>query len=76
MGGALSYAVLSAENVFQAGAPFYGVCDLEKFPLKNITAPIQAHFGEHDASVGFSDVLTANKVDKAAKDLNLDYQTM
>lgn len=52
------------------------MCDLEKYPLKNITAPIQAHFGEHDASVGFSDLLTANKVDKAAKDLNLDYQTM
>lgn len=50
LGGALAYAALSATNVFEAGAPFYGICDLTKFPLKNITAPIQAHFAEFDKS--------------------------
>ncbi len=40
LGGALAFAGLSSSDVFDAGAPFYGVCDLNKFPLKNIKVPV------------------------------------
>lgn len=37
-----------------AGAPFYGVPDLNKFAISNIKGPIYGHFGETDAMKGFS----------------------
>ncbi|KAL4433369.1 hypothetical protein ABPG74_017473 [Tetrahymena malaccensis] len=75
LGGALTFAALSAtQNVFSAGAPFYGVPDMTKFPLKNIHVPIQAHFGELDTSKGFSDPETARKVEKEAHELKLNFE--
>ncbi|CAL1540946.1 unnamed protein product [Lymnaea stagnalis] len=55
-GGALSIAVVTLYKSVDAAAPFYGIprpanltCD-----YKNITVPIQCHFGEKDHAVGFS----------------------
>lgn len=74
MGGALTFAALSATDVFDSGAPFYGVCDLKKYPLKHITVPVQAHFGELDKSMGFSDTETAKKVEAEAHSLKLNFE--
>lgn len=48
LGGALTFA--SAANVpgLACAVPFYGIPDLSKLDLDKITAPILAHFAEHD----------------------------
>lgn len=76
LGGALALAALSTTNAFEAGAPFYGIPNLEKFPLASIKVPVQAHFGELDAHVGFSDPESAKKLKAAADQLKLDFQLM
>ncbi|KRX06470.1 hypothetical protein PPERSA_05083 [Pseudocohnilembus persalinus] len=75
MGGALTFAALSAyPDVFSAGSPYYGICDLNSFPLKNIKVPILGHFGELDDLKGFADPETAKQVEKQGKDLGLDIE--
>ena len=46
-------AALSAHgDTFSAGAPYYGICDGNFFPLKNIKAPVLGHYGEKDELKG------------------------
>ncbi|KRX06472.1 hypothetical protein PPERSA_05085 [Pseudocohnilembus persalinus] len=74
MGGALTIASLSAHpDLFYAGSPYYGIPDLNKFPLKNIKVPVLAHFGEKDDMKGFSDQESAQKLQQQAKELKLDF---
>jgi hypothetical protein len=40
MGGALVFASCSALDCFDAGVPFYGIPNLEKFPLANVNCPL------------------------------------
>ena len=58
-GGALTFASLSATNEFAAGAPFYGICDLNFFPLENINSPVLMNFGAEDDMKGFADAESA-----------------
>ena len=48
LGGALTIA--SAANLpgIDCAVPFYGIPDLSKIDLGKVTAPMQAHFAEHD----------------------------
>ena len=45
MGGALTFASLSKIKGWKAGAPFYGIPDLNTFKLENITCRVLANFG-------------------------------
>lgn len=56
MGGALAFASLSYYKGFKAGAVFYGIPDLNQFPIQKIDAKVIAHFGKEDPLKGFSDI--------------------
>lgn len=62
MGGALTFASLSAIEGFSCGSPFYGICDQNSFPVGKIRVPILAHFGENDELKGFSDPESAKNL--------------
>ncbi|KAJ3391949.1 hypothetical protein HDU84_005097 [Entophlyctis sp. JEL0112] len=70
MGGALSLAVAARmaelKSPLNACVAFYGtppksLIDISKIPA---TTPVQAHFGEKDSYLGFSDVKTAHRLAK------------
>lgn len=67
MGGALSFASLSAIPGWHSGAVFYGIPDLNIFRLDKITCNVIAHFGRLDALKGFSDAQSAEKLKKDCK---------
>jgi len=48
MGGALTLAAAATLPGIACAVPFYGIPDLSKLDLSKVTAPIQAHFAEHD----------------------------
>ena len=56
MGGALSIASGVLVPLVDAVVAFYGTPSSELADPSKAKAPIQAHFGEHDSFVGFSDV--------------------
>lgn len=56
MGGALSIASSVLVPEVDAVVAFYGVPSSELADPTNAKAPVQAHFGEQDGFVGFSDV--------------------
>ena len=56
MGGALTIASAVLVPEVNAAASFYGVPSAELADPALAKAPIQAHFGELDGFVGFSDV--------------------
>jgi hypothetical protein len=56
MGGALSIASGVLVPEVDAVVAFYGTPSSELADPSKAKAPIQAHFGEHDSFVGFSDV--------------------
>ena len=56
MGGALTIASAVLVPEVDAAASFYGVPSAELADPALAKAPIQAHFGELDGFVGFSDV--------------------
>jgi hypothetical protein len=56
MGGALSIASGVLVPEVDAVVAFYGTPSSEFADPSKANAPIQAHFGEHDNFVGFSDV--------------------
>ncbi|KAL4433366.1 hypothetical protein ABPG74_017470 [Tetrahymena malaccensis] len=77
LGGALTFAALSTtDGIFSAGAPFYGIPDQTKFPVKNIKVPIQGHFGELDQVKGMSDPETAKNLEKEAKKAGVDFNVI
>ncbi|RLN23233.1 protein usf [Panicum miliaceum] len=59
MGGALSIASGVLVPEVDAVVAFYGTPSSELADPSKAKAPIQAHFGEHDSFVGFSDVTFA-----------------
>ena len=64
MGGALSLASAALVPEISASAPFYGIPSPQLCDLTTITIPVQAHFGEKDALVGFSSKEDAEKLEK------------
>lgn len=56
MGGALTIASSVLVPGVDAGVAFYGVPPPELADPTNVKAPVQAHFGELDNFVGFSDI--------------------
>lgn len=74
MGGALTFASLSAIEGFGCGSPFYGICDQKYFPVGKIKVPVLAHFGEDDDLVGFSDAQSAKNLKEAAYKDNVDFR--
>jgi carboxymethylenebutenolidase len=56
MGGALSIVSGVLVPEVDAVVSFYGTPSSELADPSKAKAPIQAHFGEHDKFVGFSDV--------------------
>eukprot|EP00930_Biecheleria_cincta_P081036 TRINITY_DN6962_c0_g2_i1.p1 TRINITY_DN6962_c0_g2~~TRINITY_DN6962_c0_g2_i1.p1 ORF type:complete len:274 (+),score=53.93 TRINITY_DN6962_c0_g2_i1:51-872(+) len=62
MGGALTLGSLAASEDITCGVPFYGI-NFGLFDMKALaTKPVQGHFGGLDASTGFSDPPTAQKL--------------
>jgi len=62
MGGALTLGSLAASDDIDCGAPFYGV-NFDLFDAKALThKPVQGHFGQLDATRGFSDPETGKKL--------------
>lgn len=72
MGGALAIAAISKSKEIDAAAPFYGVCDLEKYSLENINGPIYGHFGEKDEMKGFSSPADGDRLVEAGKKAGKD----
>ncbi|XP_057956701.1 uncharacterized protein LOC131149922 [Malania oleifera] len=74
MGGALSIAssVLSPE--VDAVVAFYGVPSSELADPAQAKAPVQAHFGELDNFVGFSDVTAAKLLEEKLKASGIPYE--
>nr|KJB10367.1 hypothetical protein B456_001G197600 [Gossypium raimondii] len=67
MGGALSIAI-------DAVAAFYGVPSPELADPAQAKAPVQAHFGELDNFVGFSDVTAAKALEEKLKESKTPYE--
>jgi carboxymethylenebutenolidase len=63
LGGALAFATAANVPGLAAVVPFYGVPDLSKIDFAKVTAPILAHFAEHD------DWASAEKAREIEKDL-------
>lgn len=73
MGGALTIANLASSTVFSAGAPFYGVPDLNYFKVEDIKVPVLAHFGDLDMAKGFSDPEAAYNLETRAKNAGINF---
>lgn len=67
MGGALSIASAVLVPTVDAVVAFYGVPSSELADPSQAKAPIQAHFGELDNFVGFSDVMAAKALEEKLK---------
>ncbi|KAL8474349.1 hypothetical protein ACS0TY_030272 [Phlomoides rotata] len=67
MGGALAIASSVLVPGVDAVVGFYGVPSPELADPVNVKAPVQAHFGELDGVVGFSDVKTAKALEDKLK---------
>ncbi|XAR68115.1 hypothetical protein NMG60_11003128 [Bertholletia excelsa] len=67
MGGALSIASSVLVPEVDAVVTFYGVPSSELADPAQAKAPIQAHFGERDNFVGFSDVTAAKALEEKLK---------
>ncbi|KAK3184393.1 hypothetical protein Dsin_031679 [Dipteronia sinensis] len=67
MGGALSIASAVLVPEVDAVVAFYGVPSSELADPAQVKAPIQAHFGELDSFVGFSDVTAAKALEEKLK---------
>uniref|UniRef100_A0A1D1XG33 Protein usf n=1 Tax=Anthurium amnicola TaxID=1678845 RepID=A0A1D1XG33_9ARAE len=67
MGGALSIASAVLVPEVDAAVAFYGVPSSELADPSLAKAPIQAHFGELDNIVGFSDVTAAKALEEKLK---------
>ncbi|XP_055810854.1 uncharacterized protein LOC129880707 [Solanum dulcamara] len=67
MGGALAIASSVLVPEVNAVVAFYGVPSPELADPVNAKAPVQAHFGEDDSFVGFSDVKTGKALEEKLK---------
>ncbi|XP_057872364.2 uncharacterized protein LOC131078627 [Cryptomeria japonica] len=67
MGGALSIASAVLVPEVDCVVAFYGVPSSELADPSSAKSPVQAHFGEHDTFVGFSDVTAAKSLEEKLK---------
>uniref|UniRef100_A0A7N0TTU6 Dienelactone hydrolase domain-containing protein n=1 Tax=Kalanchoe fedtschenkoi TaxID=63787 RepID=A0A7N0TTU6_KALFE len=67
MGGALSIASSVLVPEVDAVVAFYGVPSSDLADPAKAKAPVQAHFGEHDNFVGFSDITAAKALEEKLK---------
>ncbi|KAK2649380.1 hypothetical protein Ddye_016869 [Dipteronia dyeriana] len=74
MGGALSIASAVLVPEINAVVAFYGVPSSELADPAQAKAPIQAHFGELDSFVGFSDVKAAKALEEKLKASGIPYE--
>ncbi|KAL6135228.1 hypothetical protein ACLB2K_067456 [Fragaria x ananassa] len=74
MGGALSIASSVLVPEVDAVVAFYGVPSSELADPAQAKAPIQAHFGELDSFVGFSDVTAAKSLGEKLKASGVPYE--
>ncbi|KAL9272096.1 usf-like protein [Drosera capensis] len=74
MGGDLSIASAVFLPEIDAAGPFYGVPSSELADPANANGPIQAHFGELDCFVGFSDVTAAKALEEKLKTSGVPFE--
>jgi carboxymethylenebutenolidase len=74
MGGALSIASSVLVPEVDAVVAFYGVPSSELAVPSKAKAPVQAHFGEQDTFVGFSDVMAAKALEENLKASGTPYE--
>ncbi|CAK7348995.1 unnamed protein product [Dovyalis caffra] len=74
MGGALSIASSVLVPEVDAVVAFYGVPSSQLADPAQAKAPIQAHFGELDNFVGFSDVTAAKALEEKLKASGIPYE--
>lgn len=74
MGGALSIASAVLVPCVDAVVAFYGVPSSELADPAQAKAPVQAHFGEVDNFVGFSDVTAAKALEEKLKASGVPYE--
>ncbi|KAK1302383.1 hypothetical protein QJS10_CPB12g00672 [Acorus calamus] len=74
MGGALSIASAVLVPEVDAVVAFYGVPSSELADPSQVKAPVQAHFGELDNFVGFSDVTSAKSLEEKLKSSGVPYE--
>ncbi|OAY78629.1 Protein usf [Ananas comosus] len=74
MGGALSIASAVLVPEVDAVVAFYGVPSLQLADPSQAKAPVQAHFGELDNFVGFSDVTAAKSLEEKLKLSGVPYE--
>ncbi|XP_020264987.1 uncharacterized protein LOC109840669 [Asparagus officinalis] len=74
MGGALSIASGVLIPEVDAVVAFYGVPSSELADPTQVKAPVQAHFGELDTFVGFSDVTAAKALEEKLKSSGVPHE--
>ncbi|KAL4198912.1 hypothetical protein AMTRI_Chr03g48440 [Amborella trichopoda] len=74
MGGALSIASAVLVPDIDAVVAFYGVPSPQLADPSSAKAPVQAHFGELDNFVGFSDVTAAKSLEEKLKSSGVPYE--
>ncbi|XP_072993587.1 uncharacterized protein [Typha latifolia] len=74
MGGALSIASAVLVPEIDAVVAFYGVPSPELADPSQTKAPVQAHFGELDSFVGFSDITAAKSLEEKLKSSGVPYE--
>ncbi|PIA28841.1 hypothetical protein AQUCO_06600042v1 [Aquilegia coerulea] len=74
MGGALSIASAVLIPDIDAAVAFYGVPSSELADPSQAKAPVQAHFGEKDSFVGFSDVTAAKSLEQKLKSSGVPHE--
>ncbi|GAB4825169.1 hypothetical protein Ancab_008044 [Ancistrocladus abbreviatus] len=74
MGGALSIASSVLVPGVDAVVAFYGIPSPQLADPAQAKAPIQAHFGELDSFVGFSDVMAAKALEEKLKGSGVPYE--
>ena len=62
MGGALSFASSILVKDVDCAVCFYGIPPQQLAHPKDLSKPVQFHFGDKDQSPGFSDIEAANKL--------------
>ncbi|KAG0464089.1 hypothetical protein HPP92_020158 [Vanilla planifolia] len=74
LGGALSIASAVLVPEVDAVVGFYGSPSIELADVSKAKAPVQAHFGELDGFVGFSDVNAAKQLEENLKSSGVPYE--
>ncbi|KAF8410758.1 hypothetical protein HHK36_003295 [Tetracentron sinense] len=74
MGGALSIASAVLIPEVDAVVSFYGVPSSQLADPAHAKAPVQAHFGELDNFIGFSDITAAKSLEEKLKSSGVPYE--